>query len=399
MTKVAFWYDRPQEYSGGLNYVRNLLHAIAASGDRRIEPFVFFGTRVDDALVDPFRPLATVVRTKVLDRKSIPWFLHKVLFKSIGSLLMIKRELRRHGISIVSHAENVYGRRAPLRVISWIPDFQYLHLPQLFPGLDADAETDRLRKIIRETDAVVLSSHAALEDFRRVAPPGTESKARVLQFVSQPNSRLLESAARGSLDAVRAKYELPGERFFFLPNQFWSHKNHAVVFEAVRQLKERGVDVVVVCTGNLRDYRLAGTQYADELRDFVRTHGLDAHIKILGLIDYDDVLLLLRNCLALLNPSRFEGWSSTVEEAKSIGKRVVLSNIPVHVEQAPPGARYFEPDDAHELAEILGELWRTGPGDDEAHREADALARLHERTIAYGRAYADIVRRVEDGQR
>ena len=397
MAKVAFWYDRPQEYSGGLNYIRNLLHALSVAGDQRVEPYVFFGTRVDEKVIDQFRPLATVVRTEILDRKSVPWFIHKVLFKLFGSLLMVKRELRRHGISIVSHAENVYGRRAPLRVISWIPDFQYLYLPDLFPGLDSSAETRRLQKIIAETDAVVLSSHAAFQDFRRIAPAGSEARARVLQFVSQPNSRLTGEDGSILAHLIEEKYVFSG-RFFFLPNQFWLHKNHAVVFEAVRLLKAGGVDVLVLCTGNLHDYRLNNTTYADDLNEFIQVHRLQHNIKILGLIDYDDVLFLMKNCLAVLNPSRFEGWSSTVEEAKSIGKQVVLSNIPVHIEQNPVDARYFSPDDAEDLAAILNELWNARENGSNVDREDQARARLHERTVAYGRSYAELVDHLERSQ-
>lgn len=394
MTKVAFWYDRPQAYSGGLNYIRNLLHAIQITGDKSVEPYVFFGTKVDSKVISHFDPLAKVVRTRLLDRRSFTWFVHKVLFRFFGSLLMVERELARHGIFIVSHAENVYGRRRRLRVIGWIPDFQYLHLPELFPGLNVEAETRRLQRIVSETDVVILSSHAALQDFRQIAAKGSEKKVRVLQFVSQPNIALAGDLHMVSADRIADKYNFKG-KYFFLPNQFWLHKNHAVVFEAVRQLKAVGVDVLVLCTGNLRDYRLNDTSHADGLRAYIEAHHLQESIRILGLIDYEDVLFLMKNCLAVLNPSRFEGWSSTVEEAKSIGKQVVLSNIPVHIEQAPIGARYFSPDDAEGLASILKELWNA-PGDGRSH-QGEALAREHlkERTRAYGRDYAELIRQVE----
>ncbi len=37
---------------------------------------------------------------------------------------------------------------------------------------------------------------------------------------------------------------------------------------------------------------------------------------------------------ALINPSQFEGWSTTVEEAKSLGVKMLLSDLEVHKEQA-----------------------------------------------------------------
>ena len=39
--------------------------------------------------------------------------------------------------------------------------------------------------------------------------------------------------------------------------------------------------------------------------------------------------------VAVINPSEFEGRSSTVEQAKSLGKQVILSNIKIHKEQKP----------------------------------------------------------------
>ena len=58
------------------------------------------------------------------------------------------------------------------------------------------------------------------------------------------------------------------------------------------------------------------------------------------------VFRLMRQSLAVLQPSLFEGWSTSVEEAKSVGKRMILLDIPVHREQDPPRALFFDPRDA-----------------------------------------------------
>jgi len=167
----------------------------------------------------------------------------------------------------------------------------------------------------------------------------------------------------------------------------------AIFLRAVKLLKDRGVDVLVVCTGNLEDYRI-GSGYIDGLSQFIEANGLDSHVKILGLIDYSDVLSMMRSSIAVLNPSRFEGWSSSVEEAKSMGKTVVLSRIAVHIEQSPPNARYFDPDDAVGLSEVLAHLW-AAPAD-ASQDEAERVARdaLKARTVEFGKAYLDLLRSV-----
>lgn len=394
---MAFWYDRPQEYTGGLHYIKNLLYALSIANQGDIQPYVFFGAHVDEAVAVQFAKLAIVVRTRILDRGTLPWFVHKVLFKFFGRQWLVNYLMRRHGIDVVSHAEHVYGRRLPYRLISWMPDFQYLHLPELFPTVDPRRETERLVRIGSATDAIVLSSFAAQKDFGRIAPAGQLARSTVLQFVSQPAWGAAGTDPARALARLESQYGFQGP-FFFLPNQLWAHKNHLVAFEAVKLLANRNVPVLLLCTGNTRDYRLKASPYADSLREFIAGNGLELNIRILGLIDYSDVLLLMRLSVAVLNPSRFEGWSSTVEEARSMGKRLVLSNIDVHVEQSPPGAAYFPPDDAGQLARILEQLWTAPPQQWSPDAEAQCRADLHARTLKYGRSYVRLVQRVVAGE-
>ena len=54
-----------------------------------------------------------------------------------------------------------------------------------------------------------------------------------------------------SLEELSRTYPA-SEPYFFLPNQFWQHKNHGVVVEALRQLPAK---IKVLCTGSMDDYR------------------------------------------------------------------------------------------------------------------------------------------------
>ena len=58
------------------------------------------------------------------------------------------------------------------------------------------------------------------------------------------------------------------------------------------------------------------------------------------------------NCVALINPSFFEGWSTTVEEAKSLGTKMILSNIELHKEQAKE-AMFFDPKKIDSFQDII----------------------------------------------
>jgi glycosyltransferase involved in cell wall biosynthesis len=165
-----------------------------------------------------------------------------------------------------------------------------------------------------------------------------------LHFVSQPgvyNNTL-------KFEQIISKYKID-ENYFFLPNQLWKHKNHMVVFKALTLLKKNGISVCVVCTGQIDDYR--NNEYSHKIKQYIQENELN--VKLLGIIDYQDVVELMRNSIAVINPSYFEGWSSTVEECKSLGKNMILSDINVHKEQAPDNSYYFNPDDENELYKII----------------------------------------------
>ena len=79
----------------------------------------------------------------------------------------------------------------------------------------------------------------------------------------------------------------------------------------------------------------------------------------LGMIPLDHVYALLRASMALINPSECEGWSTTVEEAKSFGVPMMLSDLDVHREQTEGGARYFGIRDPKSLADHMSQVAQT----------------------------------------
>jgi glycosyltransferase involved in cell wall biosynthesis len=386
MIRVGFWFDYGLVYAGGLNYFRNLLHALHAARPDDIEPVLFMGQDVPPALEAELSGVARLVKLDLLTRGTAQWAVHRSLYRSVRCQLMVERILRRHRIDVVSHPSMVERLHGDFRLISWIPDFQYLHLPQLFPGLDAARRSEDIRRLHRGSDAVVLSSRDALRDFASIVGEPSPARTHVLPFVSQTKALGDQPA-----DALLRKHGL-GRRYFLLPNQFWEHKNHQVAFDAVARLKAQGLDVTLVCTGWMNDPRR--TSRATQSLAFVKREGLENHIRLLGTIDYADVLGLMRSAVAIVNPSLFEGWSSSVEEAKSLGKPVLVSDIPVHREQAHPRAHYFDPTSADALAALMRTAWLDWPdGIDEA-QESAARQSLRMRTVEFGRAYADVVRGV-----
>lgn len=265
----------------------------------------------------------------------------------------------------------------------WIPDFQVYYLPQLFTAEDIEQRKSTYKNGSAITDIVVLSSESAKADFVKFFPEH-EAKARILRFVTEIPTEIY---AKPSV-AICAKHNLP-EKYFYVPNQFWKHKNHKTVLHAVKKLKEEGVEMNVVFSGSTTDTR--NPEYIKEILHLVTDSGLDKQIFILGMIPHEDVYQLIRQSVCVINPSFFEGWSTTVEEVKSIGKKIILSNIPVHIEQAPPGGIYFPPDDATQLAMAMKKVWQENNAGSDAEMEIAAKKMMPQRIEKFANTFKQML--------
>ena len=82
-----------------------------------------------------------------------------------------------------------------------------------------------------------------------------------------------------------------------------------------------------------------------------------------------------------------------VEEAKSIGKNMILSDIGVHKEQNPKLAAYFDPYDEVSLATLMEEIWLNGVKNNDLsdqQLENDLITRTKE----FGLNYYNILKNV-----
>ena len=262
---------------------------------------------------------------------------------------------------------NVPPRTAATQ-LHWIPDLQHRRLSGTFSRLERLKREVAFVRFAVPARRIVVSSEVVRRDAARAYPPFAR-RLRVLRFTTVVPPGLTGTDPAETL----ARYNLePG--YLFLPNQFWKHKNHAVAFAAAADLGR-----VLVCTGATDDHR--DPAYFGRL-----TAGLPSTVRILGVVPRTDYLQLLRGAAAVVQPSRFEGWSSVVEDARAFGKPIALSDIAVHREQSPPGAQFFDPDDAGALADAVEAAAAGGPVP-----EADALTDQSERVTAYARAFVTLV--------
>ncbi len=345
MKRVAFTLIDSASWMGGYNYLLNLFRALRQYQSGRITPVLFCSDDVAEAELSPFLVIEglEVIRSAAFNRKqkSIRLLRAFVLGLDDASLELFWE----HRIDVVFEIATYYGWRFPIPTIAWMPDFQHRQLRQQFGFLAYWRRELGFRAQIASGRVPMVSSADARKDCETFYPSAI-GRTSVVRFAAPIPAHLIEQYP----ERVVQEYRLP-ETFFYLPNQFWRHKNHLVVIEAIGELKRRRFDIVIAASGQSHDPR--HPQYFSQLMERIDALGLQANFLMLGLIPRLDVISLMRTCRALINPSYFEGWSSTVEEARSLEVPMLLSNIAVHREQMGEGAVYFDPDDAIELANTI----------------------------------------------
>ncbi|MES2778082.1 MAG: glycosyltransferase family 1 protein [Bacteroidota bacterium] len=332
-----------QDWIGGGNYMASIVHALNTLPDTE-KPMLLL------VYNDISKQWAEHIDYPYLELSYQP--VESVYKKYIKSYLtrtnqFIKDLIVRHDLDVVYPFNDYVGKiktNVTCRYVAWFPDFQHKFYPAYFSKTNLWLRDFRLRRFVKKGTDLVLSSEDAASHLRHFYKIPPQLKVHVLPFVSMIDMDFL------NLDGVLKKYNVPA-KYFIVSNQFYKHKNHKVVFDAIVNLKAKQDDFLVVFTGKMEDYR--NPQYIDELLAIIKNNGLEANVRMLGVIPRKDQLWLMKNSLAVIQPSTFEGWSTVVEDAKTIQQQIILSNINVHQEQMGDRAFYFELHDAAGLAVIM----------------------------------------------
>ena len=229
--------------------------------------------------------------------------------------------------------------------INWFPDFQFAHLPEFYTPQTRVAAYQRAVAAAYLSNKLMLSSEDAAKDFHRLFPD-SKAKVYVQHFtVTHPDFSMLDK------DEVMKKHDID-RPYFYSPNQYWGHKNHPVVIDAVAELVKKGhKDILVLFSGKEWDDR--NPNYVPSLKQKVIDLHLENNIYFLGFLDRKEQLLIMQNAQAVIQPSLFEGWSTVIEDARALNKFVIASDLDVNKEQLQTNVRFFERHSAQSLASAI----------------------------------------------
>lgn len=330
---------------GGWNYMGNLVRNLSAFGDPEIEICLFMGLdRIRDPLIEDLSKLerVRVICHPAFNEDRVRSGQMKAMMTGRNGELLDAYYMQ--GIDVAFAPATYLGWRRGVPAIAWFPDFQHRRLPEMFSQFAWWKREIGFQAQARASAAILLSSADAERDCLRFYPIA-KGRTVVARFAIPADDWPSPKEALQRLQTEGIEKD-----FIFLPNQLWQHKNHELAIAAAGELARHGSSKRILATGHGVDPRRPG--YRNLLEALVVQYGASANFQFLGSVDRHFVKCLAIGANALLNPSQFEGWSTTVEEAKAIGTPLILSNISVHREQAPSAA-FVDLEDAVQLAATI----------------------------------------------
>ena len=267
-------------------------------------------------------------------------------FKSCGIDLMIYP------------APTTLSFEARIPYIMAIHDLQHRLQPD-FPEVSADGEWERreyrYRNGARCATLLLADSEVGKEDILNAygSYGVTADQVKVLPYL--PACYLATNVSPSARQRVRANYDLP-ERYLFYPAQFWPHKNHIRIVQALGLLnKERCLKApVVFCgshTGEIRERTFR------EVMSLSSQLGLEKQIRYLGYVPDEDMSGIYAEAVALVMPTFFGPTNIPVLEAWAFGCPVLTSDIRGIREQVQDAAVLVDPWSAEAIADGIYRCW------------------------------------------
>ena len=142
-----------------------------------------------------------------------------------------------------------------------------------------------------------------------------------------------------------AKRRKNDEEFLLYPANFWKHKNHEMLFAAIKLacFEMKGDGPKIICTG------YANKQRGIELKKLIKALRIEHAVTMKGYISDREMKELYEKCTGIIFPSLYEGFGMPVAEAMINGKPVCCSNNTALSEIANGGAHLFDPKNPFEI--------------------------------------------------
>ena len=251
-------------------------------------------------------------------------------------------ELLRHSpdVLFVPGHEVPVLRRKKTKVVTTVHDVAFRRVAASYPPRDRVRQELAVKQAIARADRLLTPSEATKLDL---------GEFYGVDFSRVTVTHLAPTLPNAQGDEAIRKFQLrPGQYFLFV-GRLEAKKNVAELVRAFALLKQR------LGYGNPQMLVLAGVfgYGEDEIRLAIEESGCVNDIRVLGYVADDELAEILQGALALVMPSKAEGFGIPMLEAMASGVPVIASDIPALQEVGGEAALYVRVNDMSSLLDAL----------------------------------------------
>ncbi len=347
--RIGLFYESYSSLPAYVIYIQNIVKTLNLVDDR-IKPIITI-IHLEDSPINEIKQV-NYPYIEFYQLKNIYSSFIKRVINKVGRLLFNKNIIPFIDSSFPRNLDIIFPYKTRLEVeyvkrkIVWKPDFQEYHLPIYF-NVDELINNHRMfTELFKKDVSIVLSSDDAHRDYKLFFP-NCQNDIFLLKFISY-----LPDFSNVKFLNLKEKYNV-NSNYFVVSNQFWPHKNHLTVLKALKVYlnKYHSCDFKILFTGKTTSSR--DPELFDKLKFYISHHNLDNYVSFTGFISREEQLCLMKNSLAVIQPSLFEGWSTVIEDVKAMNHCLIASSISVNLEQIDKNVSFFPPFDYLSLADLL----------------------------------------------
>lgn len=351
---ILFYIPSITQESGGVRqYSFNMLKMISENNTGEFNFFIYH-KRKDKLFLDiinkneNFKLIPTHFFSKTLIK--LYNFLGKIVSTISFNRFSFKKEfhdflISNYKIEIVHCPYQFIPKTQKAKLISTMHDVQEIHFPEFFSEKDRKRRAVNYPDYMRRADAIVVSYNHIKQDlinFFKINP----SKIYIV-IIGLNNLWISEYFNNG----LKFHYKKDFSSYLLYPANAWKHKNHIMLLEALKILKDKNKIVNLIFTG---DFNSDNGLF---LINKIEKYGLQNQIVLKGIINQDDLFSIYQNATGVVIPTLYEAGSYPLYESLYIEKPVICSNVTSLPDTIGDDKYVFNPLDQNDIADKIEKLY------------------------------------------
>lgn len=350
------WGAIQPEDGGGYTFQQTLLQALAQLSTTHQWYIFYYGKQPQWCLSDNRIIFVQIIPDhKTIIQLCVWWFRKRAIQRTYKTLL--NKSVLDYGIDLMWFMTPGYEYvEVPYLYTVW--DLQHRR-QSFFPEVSVEQDQfngrEKLYASVIPRAAYVLTGNATAQQ-------------EVVHFYNMPAERVImlelptpSFALHVSKGVMQWPLLIPHKRYLFYPAQFWPHKNHVVILEALRLLDD---DIQVIFTGADKGNLAYVQAYASNL-------GVRDRVHFLGFVTHDQLIALYHHAQALIFASLFGPNNLPPLEAFALDCPVICADVAGMREQLGEAALFFNPTDEQDLAATITYLL----GDEQVRKHFIAMGK------------------------